>query len=68
MTRRRAVPGRRTKPLARYALRLNVVVLQRKPALFPMLIDEAMRLVTQQEPSHDNPQRSYQSATPAHDG
>ena len=60
--------GRWTKPLARYALRLNMVVLPRKPARFPMLIDEAIRLVTQQESSHDNPQRSYQSATPAHDG
>src|SRR5579864_1181563 len=50
-----AMLGHGTKPLARYALRLNVVVLHRKPARFPMLSNEALRLVAQQEPAMTTP-------------
>jgi len=38
-----------------------------KSAWFPMLFDEAVRLVAQQEPSHDDTSRSYQPTTTAHD-
>src|SRR6201746_715582 len=43
------------------------MVPQEKPARFPMLIDEAIRLVTRQEPSDDHIYRSYQPTAPAHD-
>src|SRR5579864_108122 len=55
IARRSARFGQWTKPLARYALRLNVVVLHRKPARFPMLSNEALRLVAQQEPAMTTP-------------
>jgi hypothetical protein len=55
------------KPLARYSFRLKSVVSRRKPARFPVLIDEAIRFVTRQEPSDDDIHRSYQPVTPPHD-
>jgi len=51
--------GQGTKPLARYVLRSKLLVGKGKTLQFPMLSDEAIRLVTQEEPGHDIPHPGY---------